>query len=106
MALGSESFRAKSKVVTIDTRCSKGVIGRGGAYTLGDVTITVASEWATVQATVMENSDFAHARHILIPATGAAENTAMKWRDAAKTSVGNDFGGAPSLVESIAAAIQ
>ena len=100
------AWDTEKKVVTIDTPRSKGVIGRGGAFTLGDVTINVASEWATVQATVMDESDFAHAKHIFITATGAAENTGMKWRDAAKTSVGSDFGGAPSVVEGIKATIR
>ena len=102
---GELAWDTEKKTVTIDTRRSKGVIGRGGEFALGDVKINVASEWATVQATVIDGWDFAHALRILITATGAAENTGMKWRDAAKTSVGTDWGSAPSVVEGITATI-
>ncbi len=100
------AWDTEKKVVTINTARSKGVIGVGGKFTLDDLTIDVASPWAVVQATVMEGEDFAHARRTLITAAGAAENTGWKWRDADKTTVGNDWGGAPSLVEGIKATVQ
>lgn len=38
---------------------------------------------------------------ILSTATGYVENTDMKWKDEEKSSVGKDWGKAPSLVEGI-----
>jgi hypothetical protein len=61
--------------------------------------------WATITATVMDGDDFEHAHKILLTTTGTAENTGMKWKDAEHTSVGSDWGTAPSLVEGINAKI-
>ena len=61
--------------------------------------------WATINATVMEGDNFEHAHKILLTATGTAENTGMKWKDAEHTSVGSDWGTAPSVVEGINAKI-
>lgn len=95
------------RVVLVNTSRSKAVIGngRGAAFPLGDVTIKIESAWACVQATVIEGESFTAAKRILITATASAENTGMKWRDAAKTSVGRDWGKAPSVVEGVAASI-
>ncbi|MEO8350823.1 MAG: hypothetical protein ABI680_03775, partial [Chthoniobacteraceae bacterium] len=103
---GQLVWDTEKKVVTINTARSKGVVGAGGKFTLDDVTIDVASPWAVVQAIVMEGQDFAHARRALITAAGAAENTGWKWRGSDKTSVGSDWGTAPSLVEGIKATVQ
>jgi hypothetical protein len=90
---------------------SVGIIGsvrpRGGIQ-LGKINITPGAtlqNWATINATVMDGEDFAHARLILITATGLCENTGMRWKDAEKSSVGADWGTAPSLVEGIDASI-
>jgi hypothetical protein len=50
--------------------------------------VKVDSDWACLQATVIEGEDFATARRMLITATASAENTGMQWKDAEKTSVG------------------
>ena len=52
------------------------------------------------------NAWFATAKRILITATGDIENTGMGWKNAAKTSVGRDWGKAPVLVEGPAAKIE
>jgi hypothetical protein len=95
----------------IATSRSAGVVGSlraGEALQLGEVRIipgATLQNWATISATVMDGKDFQHAHRILITATGLAENTDMKWKDAEKSSVGSDWGRAPSLVEGIAANI-
>jgi hypothetical protein len=43
--------------------------------------------------------------HLLITATGYIENTGMRWKSAARDSVGASWGHAPSLVEGIPARI-
>jgi len=90
---------------------SAGVVGslkEGETIDLGDVRIipgATRQNWATINATVIEGPDFEHAKRILITATGLAENTGMKWKDAQKSSVGTDWGHEPSLVEGISAKI-
>ncbi len=62
--------------------------------------------WACLQYTVVENDNQIGAKRILITATGDIENTGMGWKNAAKTSVGRDWGKAPVLVEGPAAKIE
>lgn len=95
------TWDTERRVVLIDTPRSKAVIGvgKGRAFDLGDVRIVLQSDWACVQATVIEGDSFAGARRLLITATGAVENAGLKWRDVAKTSVGRNWGAAPSLME-------
>ena len=65
--------------------------------------------WACYQVTVLDRdkrADFKTAKRILITATGDIENTGMGWKNAAKTSVGRDWGKAPVLVEGPAAKIE
>ena len=97
-------------VVTINTAKSKGVIGfvKGKTFNLDDVVIApheTRQDWATINLTVVDGEDFKRAKRILVTATGYAENTDMHWKNAGKSSVGSDWGKAPSLVEGIAATI-
>jgi hypothetical protein len=95
----------------IATPFSAGVVGsvkEGETIDLGSVRIipgATRQNWATINATVMEGVDFPRARRILITATGVAENTGMKWKDAQKSSVGSDWGHEPSVAEGISAKI-
>jgi hypothetical protein len=95
-------------VVLVDAPRSKAVIGegKGQTYELGGVKITIESDWACVQATLLEGESFAKPKRVLVAVTGTAENTGMKWRDAEKTSVGRDWGKAPSLLEGVRAKVQ
>lgn len=100
----------ENRVVLANTPRSKMVVGalHGQTISLGDVRISPGKgqAWACIQLTVMAGDDFQGARRILVTATGVAENSGLKWRDAAKTSVGKDWGTAPSLVEGIEATIE
>lgn len=98
-------------VVTIDTQKSKAVIGYGAGkrFDLGGVFIepgeTMQKGWSAVTVTAMEG-DFAKAPcRVLVTATGYAENSRMGWKNAEKSTVGKDWGEAPSLVEGIPAKI-
>lgn len=90
---------------------SAGVVGSlksGETIETGAVKITPGAtkqNWATINLTLIDGADFKRARRILVTATGLTENTGMKWKDAEKTSVGTNWGSAPSLVEGIAATI-
>jgi hypothetical protein len=68
--------------------------------------VQIDNDWACLQVTVIEGEDLPNARRILITATAAAENTGMQWKDAEKTSVGKDWGKAPSVVEGVVATIR
>jgi hypothetical protein len=98
-------------VVTVNSPTSKAVIGYGSGqrFDLGGVVIepgaTVQDGWSAVTLTAMEGNLAEGTARLLITATGYAQNTDMIWKDAAKTSVGRNWGKAPSLVEAVAARV-
>jgi hypothetical protein len=98
-------------VVTVNAARSKAVIGYGGGrrFDLGGVVIepgpTLQDGWSAITVTVMEGDPIALPCRWLITATGYAENTKMGWKNAEKSSVGKDWGQAPSLVEGVPARI-
>lgn len=96
--------------VVLDTPRTKAVIGftDGDAFELGAVTIRPGETrqgWSTVSVTLVDGESFDAPGRALITATGDAENTNMGWTDATRTSVGRDWGEAPSLVEVVSASI-
>jgi len=106
---GELVWGADNGTVTVNSPRSKAFIGRvtGKPVVLGDVTIDLQpnmQNWGAVTLTAMDGVDFKAPGRILVTATGYAESTGMKW-NAAKNSVGRNWGAAPSLVEGIAAKI-
>ena len=96
--------------VVIDTPRTKAVIGftDGDVFELGAVTIRPGATrqgWSTITVTLMEGEQFGGAGRVLIAATGDVENTSMGWKDATRTSVGRNWGEAPSLVEAAPASV-
>ncbi len=104
--------RSNRGLVSVDTPQTKAVIGFGDGRVveLGNVRISVGTtlqNWATVALSLQEGSfaqPQAGARGFLVT-TGQAENTAMQWKDSTRTSVGTQWGRAPTLVEVIPAVI-
>ncbi len=111
-----DTSEAGRGVVTINSPRTKGVIGYGGGkrFQLGQVTIepgaTTQDGWSTITVsaltpTLNDTSPAQQAGAYLITATGSAENTGMGWKNKEKSTVGRDWGTAPSLVEGIPAKI-
>ncbi|HEX7449320.1 MAG TPA: carbohydrate binding domain-containing protein [Pirellulales bacterium] len=98
-------------LVTVDTPRSKGIVGAmaaGATVALRGVSITAGptrQSWATLLITAIDADDLKSPGRVLVTACGYAENTAMGWKNADKTTVGSDWGRAPSLVEGITAEI-
>jgi hypothetical protein len=98
------------KSVLIDTPRSKAVIGdfTGESFTLGEVRIApgpTRQNWAVLTLTAMDGAGFEVPGRLLITATGLAENTAMGWKNPEHTTLGRDWGRAPTLVEGVSALI-
>ena len=96
--------------VTINTTRSKAFIGyvNKRVIDLGDVRITPGTtlqDWCAITLTTIDASDFKSSGHWLITATGYLENTEMGWKNPEKSTVGKDWGKAPTLVEGISATI-
>lgn len=97
-------------VVLVNTPRTRGIIGSTarGSFALGDVTVVpgpTLQNWAAITLTVMEGQDFTSPGRSLLTATGYVENSAMGWRDTEKTTVGTDWGHAPSLIEGVPAEV-
>ena len=99
-------------LVQINTPRTKALIGAvdGVEHRLGDVTIEFEKTrlgWATLGLTLLAGESFsadAGGCGLLI-ATGEVENTAMGWTDATHSSVGRDWGRAPTRIETVKGAI-
>ncbi len=105
-----DASRPGQGVVSVKSRDSKAVIGFGAkrVFDLGDGFLLAPS--ASMQAgfsaiTLTTQHTIQERRHMLITATGYSENTAMGW-NADKSSVGDRWGQAPTLVEGIAALLR
>jgi hypothetical protein len=92
--------------------CTKFLIGHadGRTVALGDgVSASIGKTrngWCTLALTLLDGDAFdKHPRHALLAATGHAENTEMGWKNKEMSTVGKDWGHAPSLVEVIPATI-
>ena len=101
----------KRGTVTVNAARSKAVIGFGGGkrFELGEVVIepgpTCQDGWSAVTVTAMTGDFGAPPCRMLVTATGKAENTQMGWKNAEKSSVGKDWGEAPTLAEGVPAKI-
>ncbi|HWL17759.1 MAG TPA: carbohydrate binding domain-containing protein, partial [Opitutus sp.] len=103
---------ASKGVVTLDTPRSKALVGfvNGRSFNLGGVIIApggTRQDWCTIGLTLLEGYAFDQqgaARAVLV-ATGDQENTGQVWKDATHTSLGSQWGNAPTLVEVIPATI-
>ena len=101
----------KRGVVTVNAEKSKAVIGFGGGkrFDLGGVVVepgpTLQDGWSAITVTAMEGGFRKPPCRVLITATGGAENTGMGWKNPEKSTVGKDWGTAPTRVEGIPARI-
>lgn len=99
-------------VVTINTARTKAVMGfmNGREFVLGNLGITVGEtmqDWATLSLT-LRDGNFEQpqaAASLLVVATGLVENTNMRWTDSSRTSLGTNWGTAPTRIEVIPAII-
>jgi hypothetical protein len=98
-------------VVTVNAAKSKAVIGfgEGKRFDLGGVVVepgpTLQAGWSAITVTAMEGEFSKAPCRMLVTATGVAENTNMGWKNPEKSTVGKDWGEAPTLVEGVPARI-
>jgi hypothetical protein len=97
--------------VVIDAPLVKAVIGHvpsdglelhGIKFTPGET----RQNWCTLSAVATQGDFQGGSAHWVVAATGDVENTGQQWKDASKSSVGNQWGRAPSLVEPVSASLE
>jgi hypothetical protein len=108
-----DRLAANAGVVSIDTPRSKGVLGyiEGRRFELGTLALEIGQlqlNWATLTVTAQSGSldEFTAPSSMLVVATGRTENTDMQWKDASRTSVGSNWGRAPTLIEVVPFALE
>jgi hypothetical protein len=98
-------------VVSVAALRSRALVGFAGGRTweLGDWGVEVGSTlqdgWCAITATELSSPGAAASRW-LVTATGFIENTGMGWKDAARSTVGRDWGRAPTRAEGIPARLR
>lgn len=88
-------------------RFAAGVIG-GREIALGDVSIKVTkaeNDFAAIAVCALDAKPIAESDRVLVVVAGRAENSGMKWNED-RTSVGTNWGHAPTVVEGVEATIQ
>jgi len=105
-----DNSQATKGVVTINTARTKAVVGFTSArsWDLGGVQIapgTTSLDWTTIGITLLEGDSFAGGGRGVIVATGNIENTGQIWKDATHTSLGSNWGRAPTLIEVVPASV-
>jgi hypothetical protein len=107
-----DNSRINKGAVTINTARTKAVVGFADArsWKLGGVCIapgTTRQDWSTISITLIEGTAFGStaAGRAVIVATGDFENTNQIWKDATRSSVGLNWGSAPTRIELVPASI-
>ena len=107
-----DNSRANKGAVTINTSRTKAVVGFTDArsWNLGGVCIApgpTRQDWSTIGITLLDGAAFGStaAGRALIVATGDFENTNQLWNDATRSSVGLNWGTAPTRIEVVPATI-
>ena len=99
--------RAYVSVNTPATRAVWGLIG-GRSFQLGGLRLRVGQverNYAALVLTSMDGKPLESSRRMLLAAVGSAENRNMRW-NAARTSVGNQWGNGPAQVNGIEADVE
>jgi hypothetical protein len=89
------------------SKVATGFLG-GFVLTLGEWKITTpaaGNNYVTLALSSLDGAPLPQSKRVLLTATGRAENIAMGW-NAARNSVGNEWGRGPTVVEGIAAQMQ
>ena len=112
-ALAWQKFKDKHGLFEFRSPKACGFVGRADDKTVDfgngwSVSIGATSnEWCTFAVASLDGTSFLNnCRRALVVATGHVENTEMGWKNKERSTVGTDWGKAPSLVESVPAMLQ
>lgn len=103
------AWDAEARLYTVDAPAAKAVVGRctGRTLRLGGAEFTVKPnprDFAVLTLSAMDGQPLTQSRRWLLAAAGNVENTGMGW-NAEHTSVGTQWGSAPTICEGIAARV-
>jgi hypothetical protein len=98
--------KTSNGVVSIDTARTKAIVGFTGGreFKLGPLTLAPGQNqlgWQSWGATLIRGDSFTNDCSMLVVASGWWENTGQVWKNSARESIGNQWGGSPILMETI-----
>lgn len=104
---GELTWNTDDGIFTINTLLTQGVTGWIGGDTLDLANMTIASNssFATIVLTSLDSLSIANSKRLLLSSVSRAENEGMIWNNDS-TSVSNDWGTAPALMQPIEASIE
>ena len=88
--------------VVVDTPRTQVIVGRAGSRQTHNMRLDLESHFAAVQLSSLDERPIAEAEDILMVTGARVANTDMRWTDATRRSVGDQWGHAPTRVEPVA----
>ena len=88
--------------VRVDAPRYQAVIGRAGEHATRNLAFALATPFAAVQLASLHADPIAQARRLLLVAGARVANTGMRWKDDSRTSLGDQWGQAPTRIEPVA----
>lgn len=87
--------------VSFDTPRWQALIGHAGFMQTSGLSLDLTTPYASVQAVSLENKPLSQSSKILLITVARVANTGMVWTDDSRTSLGEQFGSAPTRIEPV-----
>ena len=91
--------------VLADTPLWQFIIGRAGESATSNLSLNLTTPYASLQAISLDGLPLSQAAKILLVAATRVANTGMRWKDASRQSLGDQFGGPPTRIEPLAGSL-
>ncbi len=92
--------------VRVDTPRYQAVIGRAGRYATRNLALQLVTPFAALQLASLDAEPIARAQRLLLVVGARVANTGMRWKDSSRTSLGNQWGRAPTRIEPVAGTLR
>jgi hypothetical protein len=87
--------------VLVDTPRTQAIVGHAGQRATSHVALDLETPFAAVQVTALGDAPIATAGELLLVAGARVANTGMIWSDDARTTLGSNWGSAPTRIEPV-----
>jgi hypothetical protein len=102
---GELRWDSASGRVTFDTPRWQALISKTGAMQTANLSLDLNTPYAVIEAISLDEQPLAQAGRILLITAARVANSGMAWTDDSRTSLGAQFGGAPTRIEPVEGAL-
>lgn len=92
---------ADGGAVLVDTPCFQAIVGRAGSYSVTNLILDLEMPFAAVQVASLDGRPVTDSAKLLLVAGARVANTGMRWKDAARHTLGEAWGSAPTRIEPV-----